>query len=105
MKTYVVGTSNEYAQHMFSLRNKKNIDIFDWKKRLIKSYDYDYYYYYYYLRLKYEFDLFVHNIYTNALFVVSILNQNKCGFIGTRKKQNKWRHKQNIEFHIRFIIS
>ena len=33
------GTSNEYPQHMFSSRNKKNIDTF-WleKKTLIKSY-------------------------------------------------------------------
>ena len=33
--------SNEYPQHMFLSRNKKNIDIFGWKKRLIKSYAYD----------------------------------------------------------------
>ena len=26
------GTSNEYPQHMFSWRRKKNINIFDWKK-------------------------------------------------------------------------
>ena len=40
MKTYVVyslevphrGTSNEYPQHMFSSRNKKNIDTF-WLKK------------------------------------------------------------------------
>ena len=32
------GASNEYSQHTFSSRNKKNIDIFGWKKHLIKSY-------------------------------------------------------------------
>ena len=26
------GASNEYTQHMFSSRNKKNIDTFWWKK-------------------------------------------------------------------------
>ena len=29
------GTSNEYPQNMFSWRNKKDISIFRWKKRLI----------------------------------------------------------------------
>ena len=32
------GTSNEYPQHMFSLRNKKTIDTFWLKKGLSKSY-------------------------------------------------------------------
>ena len=32
------GASNEYPQHMFSSRNKKNIDTFWLKKHLIKSY-------------------------------------------------------------------
>ena len=32
------GTSNEYPQHMFPSRYKKNIDTFDWKTRFTKSY-------------------------------------------------------------------
>ena len=32
------GASNEYPQHMFSSRSKKNIDTFRLKKCLIKSY-------------------------------------------------------------------
>ena len=32
------GTSNEYPQHMFSSRNKKNTDTFCLKTHLIKSY-------------------------------------------------------------------
>ena len=34
-KTYVVGTSNEYPQYMFSWRNKNDIKIFGQKKNVL----------------------------------------------------------------------
>ena len=67
--------SNEYPQHMFLSRNKKNIDTFWLKKSLIKSYE---------LRVNpFQTEYTSHTLYIGRL---QFLNARLCDLEITREK-------------------